>query len=204
MNDLFSELRQFINVFTPKRVLVLVIILISLVLICGPRTPMTDDGQVDCDVACPMPEAGPVITIPTVYLEEVSQENWQFDLPNEGWVYREPSVPAIKVVVFNKSKDCMVLLIKEETDLPLKDYAVESLKGFSDRGQIVGITWSQLSKQKSVLFEGRVADDEIFWSWNTVKDGFGYSLCCFYTVNIDAGLEQQALCQEIAESFQIK
>jgi hypothetical protein len=61
-----------------------------------------------------------------------------------------------------------------------------------------------LNNQKFVLIETDVADDDVLMAWSTIKDGFGYTLCCFYHPNVDAGSSQHDLCQEIAESLQIK
>ncbi len=202
MNDLIPALRDFIKVFTMKRIATLLIVAFALLLVCSPQyeAPTEDGGA--CDAACPFPRQ-PVINVPPIVITSIARENWSFTLMDEVWVSEESSNPDIKVVLHNESKNRMVLLIKEKTaDMTLKEYGIESFKGFSEHGRIVGVTQTKISNQKSLLFEGRVGDD-IFWSWNTVKDGFGYSLCCFYLVDADAGSKQRDECQAVADSLQI-
>jgi hypothetical protein len=204
MNDLIPALRAFRSFFTVKRVVTLLIVALALVLVCSPQYEVpTEDGGA-CDAACPFPRQ-PVINIPPVVITTVDRENWSFTLMDEGWVTEVPSIPEIRVELYNKAESCMVLLIKEKTDFSLQSYVVESILGFNMGGKRVHtIKQVKLGEQKFVLLEGNVAEDEVFLSWNTVKDGFGYSFCCFYSVDVDAGTAQKDACQAIAESLQIK
>ena len=185
-----------------KRVVTLLVVIFSLLVICSPCTEDTTEDGSSCGPACPIPPIG--INIPEVVFEEVSQENWRFDLLGEDWESKDSDNPSIKVMRRNVSQECMVLLIKESTDLSLSFYAIESIKGFSLRSKIVAINQVLLNQQKFILLEGIIFDNDKFLSWNTVKDDFGYSFTCFYSPKFDAGTEQHDLCVEIAESLQIK
>jgi hypothetical protein len=190
--------------FTVKRVIILLIAVFFLVAICSPRhEPLPEDGGA-CGTACPLPTSPSTITVPEVRFEEVTQENWRFDLPGTGWESKDSSNPSIKVMKRNLSQECMVLLIKEQTNLAFSYYAIESIKGFSLGGKITAIKQTMFDNQKFILVEGTILDNDIFLSWNTIKDGFGYSFTCFYSPNVDAGSVQYDLCVEIAESLQIK
>jgi hypothetical protein len=203
MDDLILVLRAFKSLFTMKHITVAVFVALCLVLVCIPHQDNDSFAQTCSDASCPFPRPD-VIFLPETRIEEVGQENWSFDLPGNGWESHDPSTPEIKVVRRNLSQECMVLLIKEQADLLLPSYIIESIKGFSMGGKVNAIKQVMLNQQKFVLLEGTILDNDIFLSWNTVKDGFGYSLTCFYSPNVDAGSEQYNLCVEIAESLQIK
>lgn len=204
MNDLIPALREFVSFFTVKRVVTLLIVVLALLVVCAPQHETTTEDGGACDSACPLPGQPPVINVPPVVITSVSRDNWSFDLVDDGWVPDEPSNPETKVIFFNESEGYMVLLIKEKTDLSLGAYVIESIEGFSiGGGRIHTIKQVKLNQQKFVLLEGSVHDDG-FLSWNTTKDGFGYSFCCFYSSDVDAGTKKQDMCQTIAESLQIE
>ncbi len=204
MDDLFSALRDFKNVFTVKRVVTLLIVALALLMVCAPQhEPATEDGGA-CDDACPFPRQPPVITVPTTVITTVARDNWSFTLMDNGWAPHEPSIPEIKVIMLNESEGCMVLLIKEQTDVSLSTYIVESAKGFVlGGGNVLTIKQVTLNKQKFVLLGGKVNGDEMFWSWNSVKNGFGYSFSCFCTANADGGFKCLNTCQTVADTLQI-
>ena len=59
MDDLFSALRDFKNVFTVKRVVTMLIVALALLVICAPQhESATEDGGA-CDGACPFPNHRP-------------------------------------------------------------------------------------------------------------------------------------------------
>lgn len=207
MDDFRSALRDFKNVFTLKRVVTLLIVCFALLLVCAPQQQSTTEDGGACDSSCPFPRQPPVINVTPIVITTVARENWSFDLVGEddNWISDQPSNPDIKVVFYNESKGYMVLLIKEKAELSLQEYVVESIKGFLiGGGQIRAVSQAKLNDQKFVLLEGNVAADEVFYSWNTIKDGFGYSFNCFYTIDVDAGKTQQDTCRSIAESLEIK
>lgn len=206
MDDFRSVLRDFKNVFTLKRLVTLLIVFFALLIVCAPQQPTPEGGEA-CDGSCPFPRQPPVINVTPVVITTVARENWSFDLVGEDddWISDQPSNPDIKVVFYNESKGYMVLLIKEKAELSLQEYVVESIKGFLiGGGRIRAVSQVKLNEQKFVLLEGNVAADEVFYSWNSIKDGFGYSFCCFYTIDVDAGKTQQDTCRSIAESLEIK
>lgn len=205
MDDLIPALRAFRSFFTVKHITVVIFMLVCLVLVCTPHQDNEAPLAQSCsDASCPFPRPD-VITIPEIRIEEVGQENWTFDLPGDGWESQDPSNPDIKVERRNISQECMVLLIKEQTNTSFATYAVESIKGFVSGGDRIGsIKQVTLNQQKFVLLEGFVSETDVLLSWNTVKDGFGYSFNCFYHPNVDAGSAQHDLCVEVFESLQIK
>ena len=205
MDDLIPALRAFRSFFTMKHITVLVFVVLALVLVCAPHQGNDPFAPTCNDASCPLTVTPVVITVPEILIEEVGQENWSFDLPGNGWENHEPSNPDIKVVRRNISQECMVLLIKEQTDLSYPAYVVDAVKGFISGGDRINtVEQVMLGQQKFVLFEGNVAESDVLMSWNTIKDGFGYSFNCFYAPNVDAGSAQRDLCIEIAESLQIK
>jgi hypothetical protein len=204
MDDLIPALRAFKSFFTLKHITVVVFAALCLVLICTPHQDNEPFAQTCSEASCLFPRPN-VVTISEVRIEEVGQENWSFDLSGDGWESREPSNPSIKVIRRNLSQECMVLLIKEQTDLQYADYIVEAIRGFMSGGDRVNtIKQVMLNQQKFVLMEGNVAESDVLLSWNTTKDGFGYSFNCFYAPNVDAGSAQYDLCVEMFESLQIK
>lgn len=205
MDDLFSALRDFKNVFTVKRVVTMLIVALALLVVCAPQhEPATEDGGA-CDGACPFPRPAPVITVPATVITTIARDNWSFTLMDEGWVSHEPSIPEIKVVMVNESQGCMVLLIKEQTDVSLPTYVVESSKGFVlGGGNVLLIKQVTLNKQKFVLLGGKVSGEDMFWSWNGIKNGFGYSFSCFCSADADGGLKCFNTCQAVADTLQIE
>jgi hypothetical protein len=192
-----------------KHITVLVFVILSLILVCASRS--NDDGpvvaQTCSDASCPFPRKDAAITVLAKLTEitEIARENWQLDLPGEGWEVEGSSQPEMKVVRLNSSKECMIVLIKEPTDTSFGQYVIESIEAFNARGaQITIIKQVTLNQQKFVLLEGNVFSSDAFMAWNSIKDGFGYSFICFYHPNVDAGSAQHDLCIEIANSLQIK
>lgn len=204
-SDFAKAFEDFKRFFTLKHITVLVFVAAVLVLILAPNrkdNPATDGGKAVCsDASCPLPN---VLTVAPVVITEVSQENWQFDLSGEGWESFEPSNLAEKVIRRNAAQECMVILIKEPTDISFGQYVIESMRGFREGGAtITALKQVVLNDQKFVLMEASLGSD-VLMAWSSLKDGFGYTLCCFYAPNADTGNDQHDLCVEIAESLEIK
>jgi hypothetical protein len=203
--DFAKGLSDFKNFFTVKHITVLVFVALALVLVCAPQRGFDSPSgeKMACDASCPLPE---VITVPTVTITEVSQENWQIDLIGEGWEIAEPSRPEQKMIRLNHNPSCMVLLIKEPIgQMSFGQYVVDSIQGFSEGGaHVAALKQVTINDQKYVLMESALFDTDVLMAWNTIKDGFGYSLSCFYHNDVDAGSAQHDLCEEIASSLEIK
>ena len=206
MEDSFAKaFGDFIKFFTVKRVIVMLVVAVFLLLILAPQHPEdgspTGNETVACDGSCPLhPD---VITIPLQTM--ISQENWTLTLVGDGWEEDEPSIPVMKLSQRNLAKECMVVLIKEPTDLTFEQYVVESLRGFMEGGaRIRGVKQVTLNNQKFILMESNLLDGDALMSWNGIKDGFGYSLSCFWHPSAAAGVNQYELCKEVANSLEIK
>jgi hypothetical protein len=204
--DFSKGLSVFKSLFTFKHITVLVFVALALVLVCAPHRDNAEPFAQTCnDASCPFPRPK-VITVTPIFITKISLENWQLDFPGEGWEYHEPSIPVIKLVRHNPSQECMVLLIKEPIDnMSFGQYVVESIRGFSEDGaQVTSLKQVDLNDNKFVLMESLLFGKDILMAWNGIKDGFGYSLSCFYKPDADAGNAQHDLCVEIAESLRIK
>jgi hypothetical protein len=203
MDSFQKAFGDFVKVFTLKRVIVMLVVAVALLLVLAPRhpedAPPTD--KLACDGSCPLhPD---VINVPLQTM--ISQENWTLTLVGDGWEAEEPSIPVMKLVQRNLEKECMVLLIKEPTELTFAQYVIESLRGFSEGGaRVVGVKQVTLNQQKFILMEARLSDGDALMAWNGIKDGFGYSLSCFWHPSADAGVNQYEFCKEIANSLEIK
>lgn len=204
-SDFAKAFEDFKNFFTRKHIAVLLLVAAVLVLILAPNrqdNPAVDGEKAACsDASCPLPVT---LTVDPVVITEVGQENWQFDLPGEGWESLEPSNLVEKVIRRNTAQECMIILIKEPTDISFGQYIIESMRGFREGGAtIIGLKQVVLNEQKFVLMEASLGSD-VLMAWSSLKDGFGYTLCCFYSPNADTGSAQHDLCTEIAESLEIK
>ena len=194
MNDFLDGVKNFIAFFTVKHITVLVFLAVILVLVCQPHQFGGDStiGQTCSDASCPFPRKDA-----QAQTETVAQENWSFVLTG-SWEDHEPSVPTIKTVRYNPDNGCGILLIKEESGpLTLGEYANESLLGFKQNSvdfHIVKLT--ELNKQPFIYLEGSLRTDTLK-SWNSTKDGFGYSFNCFCHSPKD-------VCQEVANTLEIK
>jgi len=204
MNFDFTDFKNF---FTVKHITVVLFVAACLFLICSPHSDNSSVVAQTCsDASCPYPKVDGGATLSVTVLTSVSDENWSINLVGEGWERMEGSRSEFKMVQRNADQQCMVLLIKEPTGhMSFGQYILESIKGFSEGGaQVTAIKQVSLNEQKFVLMESHVEGSDVLMAWNGIKDGFGYSLSCFYHPDVDAGSTQHDLCVEIAESLQIK
>lgn len=204
-SDFAKAFEDFKNFFTRKHIAVLLLVAAVLVLILAPNrqdNPAVDGEKAACsDASCPLPVT---LTVDPVVITEVGQENWQFDLPGEGWEADEPPAPDIKAIERNSAQECMVFMVKEPTEDSFGAYVITTIRSFtSDKGRVSAIKQVVINDNDFVAIQ-IVDGGEVVWLWLAVKNGFGYGLACGCDINVDAGSAQHDLCAEIAESLEIK
>lgn len=201
--DFYQGLSDFRKVFTLKHMVVLFVVGLALVAVCGPSDVSTDTVANSCDTACPFPPAK-VINIPEIRIEEISQENWSYDVYGKGWSRKDPSTPEIKSKIVNLDKDCMVFFVKESDNTDYAAYVIGTIRAFATEGTwIDSVSQVSINDQKFVLAEINTVDKAI-WSWITVKDNVGYSLTCGCDIDLVPTAEQKDLCQFSGDSIRIR
>lgn len=194
--ETFSD---FVKFFTVKRVLTLLIVTLALLVVCNPTdVPVTANKEpVECDGACPMPL---VINVPTITITEVKQENWQFDLLDEGWEDRELSTPNAKAVKVNKDKECKLFLLKEPSNDTLSQHVVGTLRGFTEHSINVDSVRFVIINGNKYIGSLLTEESNTIWIWMTVKDSFAYTFVCGCADNVVGS----KVCPDTVESLQIK
>jgi hypothetical protein len=194
---------DFIRFFTAKRILVLLVVAFGLAVVRNPinQDSLSMEEVASCGDNCNIPDA---VHMNPIHIEEVRDENWQFDLHGDGWKHQDPTLPEIKVALVNSQKDYIVFMVKEETEEAFISYVVNNIRGFAMGGAFAkSIKQLTINGNKFVRIQFDKSG-EIIWMWATVKNKFGYSFACGYRANADAGNEQLDFCNEMAESLQIK
>lgn len=149
-------------------------------------------------------EAGVLGSILAEPTEIITQENWQFTLPDVGWEKVPPANEGIKVVLRNEHSQRLVLFVKEPTAETYDRYVVGNMKTVSQAGApILGASNLMIHDQKFAVI---LAGQGNIWIWITVKDGFGYVLTCGGAPATDGGSNGviDEMCVFIAKSLQIK
>lgn len=197
--DFYQAFSDFIKVFSLKRVATMLIVGLTLFLVCSPQdVPVQTDNQpLDCGNACPMPK---VINVPTIVITEVRQENWQFDLMDDGWKDAEPSTLNAKSVKINEEKGCKLFLLKESTNDSLSKHAVETLRGFTEHSIYVDSVKIAIINGNKYIASLLADDLSTIWIYMTVKDSFGYTFVC----GCDDNKTGSEVCPGTAGSLQIK
>jgi len=134
----------------------------------------------------------------------ISQENWQFSLSGNDWITTNSSDSPIKTISKNETQKCSVVFIKEPTTNTYSQYVLVSIRALAAQ-------YNHVNEVDQVVINGNkfveviITDNKtIIWSWISVKSGSGYGFICGGDTDVDAGNSVHDLCQEIANSIEIK
>jgi len=194
-SDFYKGFQDFKAFFTVKHMLTVLIVSALLLVVCAPQEP-ADHSECNDD-SCPMPQ---VINVDPIVFTEVSQDNWRFDLTDEGWESRESDNPNIKIIKVNDSKQCKLFLLKDQTTDTFSQYVVDTIRGFTEnliRADSIRFFQINGNSYIGVLF---LDDEEAIWVWMTTKDGFGYTFVC----GCDSNAVGSEVCPAVAESLVIR
>lgn len=170
-------------------------------------------------VNSPVPEVtcndGSTCPIPTVRIEPqprlrmipppvtISDDNWEFVLPSEGWLPVVQAPASISRALVNKDKQNLIVFVKEPFKGNMMEYSIISLRDIKDAGaQLIAFKNVEINKQKFFMLETISASGHSkIWMWLTFDKGFGYMFSCGGPL---ADAERQtSLCEEIINSFKL-
>lgn len=195
-----------------RKIVTLLLVFAALVVLCSPcvqsRTAIPAHELHDCDAgSCALHDAalaGEAAAGTAESREVFGEESWQFTVPGLGWEKASPKNPDIKLVVTNQKEECLVLVIKEQTNDSFGQYIIGSIRAFADSGYRISAI-KQVKLNNVPFVEVQInGDGTTVWAWIAVKDGFGYGLSCGGDINPDAGSTLHDLCQDIANTFEVK
>ena len=134
----------------------------------------------------------------------LNYENVQLSLPGDGWAMAQIPVEEVRLAIKNDSQNCSALLIKEGTTVSYGQYVIAVVRSFVAEGdQVSSAKQVVVNGNKFVLIQAN-RDHLTVWTWVTVKDGFGYGFSCGGEVMADAGSSLHDLCQDVANTLEIK
>jgi len=181
----------------------LLVAMTALCISCSPqtKTALTDAG-ICTETSCPIPKVK-VVSPPIV--DVISEDNWQFSLPDEGWISIEPVDTNIVAAFSNQKIGALVFLVKEKTKQSHSDYV------FSTLGLIKSTTLKVLSAEQvhlgnadfTLITARDMTDTKNIRVWINVQDGCGYVFGCSVAVDVDAG-NTTSICDQIFQTLQIK
>ncbi len=143
-------------------------------------------------------------TVPVTDWETVLQDNWKFSVPGNTWAVEDTNDPDTKVVMKSPGSENIIFFAKEQVMDTYPEYVISTIQSFSDHeSQILSMQQVTLNGAKCIKVHMVNKDNEIIWSWITLKDGFGYVLACGGEANADGRYARQDYCQSIANTFYI-
>jgi hypothetical protein len=156
------------------------------------------DPQHNCpNGVCALPEAGTISDV-------VSEENWQFALPGDGWVPLQSPEQTVKVAFANASQQSIVFFVKDPTKLPPPDYIISVLRSFKEAGTTIQTAKQVVINNNQFIYVAAKGPSRQIYAWLTVKDGFGYILTCAADDDRDAEVLDQLHCASISNTLQIR
>lgn len=188
-----------------RNILKLLLIFVILVVICAPCTeaelPAAKETD-SCDASiCALPSTNELLDDKNTVL---SQDNWQFSVPGDGWELMSPPLPEIKIARENEKKGCLLFFLKEETVSSYGEYVIGTIRAFTEDGNtVVSAKQVVINSNKFIAVEVRNSVTTA-WLWIMVKNGFGYGLSCGGNNSADFNGRLYNLCQSIADSVEIK
>ena len=195
-----------------RRFVTLLLVFAALAVLCSPcvqsKPAPTAPELHDCDAgSCSLRDAAVAgeTTAGTPETKEVfGEENWQFTVNGPGWERTKSNSPDIKLVIANEKQECLVLILKEQTNDSFGQYIIGSIRAFVISGYRVSAI-KQVKLNNIPFVEVQInGTDATVWAWIAVKDGFGYGFSCGGDINPDAGSALHDLCQSIANTFEVK
>jgi hypothetical protein len=155
------------------------------------------DPQHNCpNGVCALPEAGTISDV-------VSEENWQFALPGDGWVPLQSPDETIKVAFARNSQQSIVFFVKDPTKLSPPDYIIGILRSFKAADANIKTAKQVNINGASYIFITAQGISRQIEAWVAVKDGVGYVLTCATNGEGD-NLATQQQCQAIADTLKIQ
>lgn len=176
----------------------LLIVMAVLIVLCASRDEMPAIDN-DCnDNVCQL--SNRVLGNRTVF----KQENWSFTVPDNDWDSSALPDLDIKVASKNENKNCLVVFNKGRTADSFTNFVIKIIRSFSGNENAI-YSVRKLTIHNNQFIELEVHGDmAIVWDWLTVKDGFEYELSCGGDIVFDGGTATYDLCQDIANTIEIK
>jgi hypothetical protein len=153
------------------------------------------------DKPTPPPDVDAAPPSPITQWLDVSQENWRLSIPVANWQPQSVSDPDVKLFLVDDK--WVIMLVKQETDSELPDFAANVLRDFSIDGATIYSIY-QISLHDQEFVEAEVAKHRaVMWIWMTTKGGYGYGLVCGGGIDPDAGTSMYDMCQSVSNTFHI-
>lgn len=135
----------------------------------------------------------------------ITEDNWQFTLPGEGWKTINSPDDSIRTIFFNEELGSVIFFAKESTTDTYPDYVIGALRAFKSGGMTVASVKQVSIGGKDFLLITANGNSRIVWAWITVQKGFGYAFSCAVEGTIpDAGASWFNLCNGIANTVDIQ
>ena len=151
-----------------------------------------------------LPPPNQVQTLPKANPNDVVGDNWKLLLSGTGWQKQQPANDGIKAVYSNDEKECLVMFIKNKTDLSLMDYVISmvgTLKNFGiDSPEITDIRLNDLN---AILITTRLSGKTMY-IWAITKNGFGYGFSCGGASDPTLIKQELDFCSDMARTIEIK
>lgn len=154
----------------------------------------------NCDKPSP-PDVDAALLPVETHVQDVSQDNWHLSVPVVNWIPQ--SVGDGDVKLFLVDSKSIVMLVKQETNDELPDFAASVLRDFSVGGATIFSIY-QITLNDQEFVQAEVAKrSAAMWVWMTTKNGYGYGLVCGGSIDPDAGTTMRDMCQNIANTLHI-
>lgn len=161
------------------------------------------------DSTCPMPSASTSSSSlpPPVVLDKavkVQNDNWEFVLPDSGWVKVPVNEDGIQLVMKNNERNNLVVFLKEKFDNSIEQYTLLAVRGIKDAGgTLLSVKQVELNGMKFSQLESSKPNVRI-WMWVGIKSGVAYGLTCGGPVVDDNDSSQATLCTKVASTLKVK
>jgi hypothetical protein len=155
--------------------------------------------------SCPLPTPTPPdasVTPPPPTDQVFSGTGWSLTVP-PGWDKVEPpaETKGLEVLLLNKDKHNLILVIREAFPGTSAEYTLEALRGLKGAGATLNSAKQvDINGNKFVLIDSN-KDGVRMWMWVTVQNGSGLALSCGGPAIEDW---HQAICSTVASSLKLQ
>lgn len=173
-----------------KGLLILLFFAFGYVACCATEPPPPQEIPSCSDNSCQLPQAK--------QHQDFAQENWRISLPGSAWEDIFFPVMKLSLSKVNQELGYLILLTKNENDLPYNDFILGSMASIMQHGGNVRTIRHVTINDNKFIESQSINEEEITWMWITIKNDHSYILTC------NSGIDSQfEVCKSIAETLQI-
>lgn len=176
------------------------IVSLALITCCAQHDTSITKSPSSAEAKASMPNE-PNAPPPSMYL--ISESNWQFTLPSDGWVPMNEIPTDITRALINPRRHNMILFVKEEFSGTYQEYAVLAIKSMEENDLTIISARSTIIHERKLIVLDVVSSKSSTetWTWIFFENGYGYLLSC---TGLAADATLQDLCLGIGSSLIIK